>query len=399
MIIFLYNISTVLKAFKYRIYPNQKQAEMLNEHFGATRFVYNWGLEKKTEAYQQEAKTVSCYDLINQLVALKTDNPWLKTVNSQSLQSALKNLDNAYTKFFREKKGFPKFKSRHNPKQSFQCPQHCSVDWESGTLSIPKVKRIKAKLHRKFNGEIKTVTISKNTVGRYYVSILVENNERLPPKAALKAEDAVGIDVGLSRFITTSDGMIVENPRCFKKSEKRLAYEQYRLSKMKKGSAGRAKQKKRIARSHEHISNQRRDFLHKVTAKLVGESQATTFCIEDLSIKNMQKNHCLAKSIADVSWGMFFDFLKYKCEWNGKNLLDIGRFEPSSKMCSACGTVNKELKLSNREWLCSCGAQHDRDINAAENIRRMAFQRQNLIRCIGLEQPESTPLDTVAIAM
>jgi putative transposase len=387
----------MLRAYKYRIYPNKEQAEMFVEHFGACRFVYNWGLQLKTETYQQASKTLSYYDLNNLLPKLKTEHVWLKNVNSQSIQSALKNLESAYTKFFREKKGFPKFKSKHNPKQSFQCPQHCSVNWESGTLSIPKIKGIKAKFHRKFDGEIKTVTVSRNAVGHFYVSILVENSQPLPPKAALSADDAVGIDVGLSRFLTASDGMIVANPKFLRKSEKRLAYEQYRLSKMKKDSASRAKQKKRIARIHEHISNQRRDFLHKVTSRLVGESQATTFCVEDLSVKNMQKNRCLAKSIADVSWGMFFDFLKYKCEWTGKNLLDIGRFEPSSKMCSACGAVNKELKLSNREWLCSCGAKHDRDVNAAENIKRMAFQKQNLIRCIGLEQPESTPLDTVAI--
>jgi len=388
----------VLKAFKYRIYPNRKQSEMLNEHFGATRFVYNWGLEKKTEAYQQESKTLSCFELINNLKQLKVDEPWLKTVNSQSLQAVLRNLDNAYTKFFREKKGFPRFKSRHNPKQSFQCPQACSVNWESGTLSIPKIKNIKAKLHRKFEGQIKTVTISRSATGNYYASILVENDVPLPKKAELKIEDSVGIDVGLSRFLTASDGMIVENPQFLKKSSDRLAYEQYRFSKMKKGSAGRAKQKKRIARLHEHVSNQRRDFLHKVTARLVGESQATTFCIEDLSVKNMQKNHRLAKSISDASWGMFFDFLKYKCEWNGKNLLDIGRFDPSSKTCSSCGTINKELKLSDRVWTCSCGAVHDRDLNASINIKKMAFSKQNLIRCIGLEQPESTPLDTVAIA-
>jgi len=388
----------MLKAFKYRIYPNQEQVQMFEEHFGATRFVYNWGLEQKTTAYQTESKTLSCFELTNSMKELKETELWLKTVNSQSLQMALRNLDNAYTKFFREKKGFPKFKSRHNPKQSFQCPQFCTVNWESGTLSIPKIKNIKAKLHRKFEGQIKTVTISKNIVGNYFVSILVENHVPLPKKAELKIEDAVGIDVGLSRFLTASDGMIVENPRFLKKSSDRLAYEQYRFSKMKKGSAGRAKQKKRIARLHEHVSNQRRDFLHKVTSKLVGESQATTFCIEDLSIKNMQKNHCLAKSISDASWGMFFDFLKYKCDWSGKNLLDIGRFDPSSKTCSACGTVNKELKLSDRVWTCSCGVNHDRDLNASENIKKMAFSKQNLIRCIGLEQPESTPLDTVAIA-
>ena len=388
----------MLKAFKYKLYPNQEQDQMFKKHFGATRFVYNWGLERKNKAYQTESKTVSCFDLINDLKELKTKELWLKTVNAQSIQASLRNLDNAYTKFFREKKGFPKFKSRHNPKQSFQCPQSCAVNWDSGTLSVPKIKNIKAKLHRRFKGQIKTVTISRSATGNYYASILVENNVSLPKKIDPKIEDAIGIDVGLSRFLTTSDGMIIENPKYLKKSEKKLAYQQYRLSKMKKGSINRAKQKKRIALIHEHVSNQRRDFLHKVTAKLVGESQATTFCIEDLSIKNMQKNHRLAKSIADASWGMFFEFLKYKCEWNGKNLLDVGRFEPSSKMCSVCGTVNKELKLSDREWTCSCGIKHDRDINAAENIRKMAFQKQNLIRCIGLEQPESTPLDTVAIA-
>jgi putative transposase len=397
MIKLLLNIPNVLKAFKYRIYPTEQQQAMLEEHFGACRFVFNWGLEKKTEAYQQEPKTLSCYDLINGLKQLKEEYPWLKNVNSQSLQSALKNLDNAYTKFFREKKGFPKFKSKHNPRQSFQCPQHCSVDFDRGAISIPKLKKIKVKLHRKFEGDIKTVTISRSATGKYYASILVDNHEPLPPKAAIKAENAIGIDVGLSRFLTTSSGMVVNNPKFLLKSEDRLAYEQYKLSKMKKGSSNRAKQKRKIARLHERVSNQRRDFLHQVTAKLVDESQATTFCIEDLSIKNMQKNHRLAKSVADASWGMFFEFLKYKCKWTGKNLLDIGRFEPSSKMCGSCGAVNKELKLSDRVWTCSCGAKHDRDINAAENIRRMAFQRQNLIRCIGLEQPELTPLDTAAI--
>ncbi len=387
----------MFKAFKYRIYPNKKQIEMFEEHFGAVRFVYNWGLEKKTTTYQQESRTLSFFDLCLELKNLKAEEPWLKSVNSQAIQASLRNLDNAYTRFFREKKGFPRFKSKHNSKQSFQCPQYCSVNWKIGTISIPKIKNIKAELHRRFEGVIKTVTISRSATGKYYASILVENNVLLPNKAELNPDNAVGIDVGLSRFLTTSEGTTVDNPKFFRKSEKKLAYQQYRLSKMKKGSAGRAKQKKRIARLHEHVSNQRRDFLHKVTSKLVGESQATTFCIEDLSIKNMQKNHRLAKSIADVSWGMFFEFLKYKCEWNGKNLIDIARFEPSSKMCSACGIVNKELKLSDREWTCSCGTKHDRDINAAENIRRMAFQRQNIIRCIGLEQSESTQVDTVTI--
>jgi putative transposase len=378
----------MLKGFKYRIYPNQKQIEMFEKHFGAARFVYNWGLEKKTEAYQQESKIISFFDLCFELKELKNQELWLKEVNAQSVQSSLRNLDNAYTKFFRQKNGFPKFKSKHNSRQSFQCPQHCLIDWDKQTLSIPKIKNIKIGLHRKFEGKIKTVTISRSATGKYYASILVDDGIPLPNKAELNPDNAVGIDVGLSRFLTTSEGVVVDNPRHFRKSEKKLAYQQYRLSKMKKGSAGRAKQKKRIARLHEHVANQRRDFLHKVTSKLVGESQATTFCIEDLAVRNMLKNRRLAKSISDVGWWTFFTFLKYKCEWNGKNLLDIGRFEPSSKMCSVCGTITKELKLSDRKWTCTCGATHDRDINAAENIRKMAFQRQNLIRCIGLEQPE-----------
>lgn len=387
----------MLKTFKYRIYPTVEQQAVLEEHFGACRFVFNWGLETKMEAYRQESKTLSYYDLTYKLKELKSKHSWLQNVNSQSLRGALKNLDSAYTKFFREKKGFPKFKSKHNPRQSFQCPQNCSIDFEGGTISIPKLKRIKVKLHRNFRGDIKTVTISRSATGKYYASILVDNHEPLPPKAALKIESSIGIDVGLSRFLTTSSGMIVDNPKFLRKSEERLVYEQYRLSKMKKGSVNRAKQKRKITRLHEHISNQRLNFLHQVTARLVGENQAMTFCIEGLSIKNMQKNRSLAKSIADASWGMFFNFLNYKCEWAGKNLLKIGRFEPSSKMCSSCGSVNEKLKLSDRTWICSCGAKHDRDVNAAENIRRMAFQKQNLIKCIGLEQPKLTPLDTVTV--
>ena len=395
----------MLKAYKYRLYPNLAQIKMFAEHFGATRFVYNWGLEQKTSAYQQDKKSINCNDLINKVKTdLKIEHPFLKEVNSQSLQMALRNLDNAYTKFFREKKGFPKFKSKHNSHQSFQCPQHCSVDWDSGTLSIPKIKNIKCRLHRQFEGIIKTVTVSKNSANRYYVSILVENGFAIPSKPSPRIEDAIGIDVVLSRFLTASDGTRIDNPKFFRKSEKKLAYEQYRLSKMKKGSKNRTKQKQKIALLHEHVSNQRSDFLHKTTTKLVRENQATTFCIEDLSVKNMLKNHCLAKSIADVAWGKFFELTKYKCDWYGKNLLDIGRFEPSSKMCSACGTINKNLKLSDRTWTCSaCLVFHDRDENASENIKRFAFNKQNLIRCIGLEESESverhiTPVETVAIA-
>lgn len=221
------------------------------------------GLEKKIIAYQQELKCLSCFELINELKDLKIKEPWLKNINSQSIQASLRNLDNAYTRFFREKKGFPKFKSKHNPKQSFQCPQFCSVEWNNKTLSIPKIKKIKIKLHRTFEGLIKTITISKNVMGNYYASILVEDNKSLPLKSELKIEKSIGIDIGLNRFLTTSNGDIVENPRFFKQSQKKLSYEQYKFSKMQKGSNNKIKQKKRIARLYEHISNQRRDFYIK----------------------------------------------------------------------------------------------------------------------------------------
>ena len=387
----------MLKAYKYRIKPNKEQAEMFEKHFGATRFVYNWGLEQKTKSYQEGKKTLTFLGLGPELVKLKKENIWMKEVNSQSLLASLKNLDNAYTRFFREKKGFPKFKSKYNPKQSFQCPQHCAVDFEKGLLNIPKVKNIKTVFHRQFEGDIKTVTISKAPSGKYYVSILVEDGKSLPIKPKLDRNDAIGIDMGLKDFVVTSDGDKIANPKYLRKSEERLARRQRKLSVKKKGSNNRNKQRKKVAKLHKKIANQRKDFLHKVSHQIVHKNHGT-ICVEDLCVKGMVKNRKLAKSISDAGWGMFYNFLKYKSEWHGKNFLDIGRFEPSSKMCSVCGNIKSDLTLSDREWICSkCETKHDRDINASINIRNMAFTNQNLVRCIGLEQPESTPVEKKAL--
>jgi len=388
----------MLKAYKFLIKPTREQAEMFEKHFGATRFVYNWGLEQKTKSYQEGKKTLTFLGLGPELIKLKKENIWMKEVNSQSLLASLKNLDNAYTRFFREKKGFPKFKSKYNPKQSFQCPQHCGVDFEKGLLNIPKVKNIKAIFHRKFEGDIKTVTISKVPSGKYYVSILVEDGKELPIKSKLDRNDAVGIDMGLKDFVVTSDGDKIANPKYLRKSEEILARRQKKLSKKKKGSNNRNKQRQKVAKLHEKIANQRKDFLHKVSYQIVHKNHGT-ICVEDLCVKGMVRNHKLAKSISDVGWGMFYEFLKYKSEWYGKNFLDIGRFEPSSKMCSVCGHIKSDLKLSDREWTCKkCGTEHDRDVNASVNIRNMTFTNQNLIRCIGLEQPESTPVEKKVLA-
>ncbi len=387
----------MLKAYKFLIKPAKEQSEMFEKHFGAARFVYNWGLEQKTKSYQEGKKTLTFLGLGPELVKLKKENIWMKEVNSQSLLASLKNLDNAYTRFFREKKGFPKFKSKYNPKQSFQCPQHCTVDFEKGLLNIPKVKNIKTVFHRQFEGDIKTVTISKVPSGKYYVSILVEDGKPLPIKPKLDRNDAIGIDMGLKDFVVTSDGDKIANPKYLRKSEERLARRQRKLSVKKKGSNNRNKQRKKVAKLHKKIANQRKDFLHKVSHQIVHKNHGT-ICVEDLCVKGMVKNRKLAKSISDAGWGMFYNFLKYKSEWHGKNFLDIGRFEPSSKMCSVCGNIKSDLTLSDREWICSkCETKHDRDINASINIRNMAFTNQNLVRCIGLEQPESTPVEKKAL--
>lgn len=388
----------MLKAFKYRLYPAPEQVPALAQHFGCVRWVYNWGLATKKAAFEQEKKSVSCNTLVKTLPALKSaeETAWLKDVYSQTLQSSLRNLDAAYTRFFREKKGFPKFKSKHG-KQSFQVPQGATVDFAVGTISLPKIGDVKAVLSRTFAGKVKTVTVSRTPTGKYFASVLVETPEVLPAKAPLNEVTAVGVDVGLKDFATLSTGEKIANPKRLKKSMKRLKYLQYKHSKKKKGGShgcrgsNREKARKRLARQYEKVTNQRNDFLHKLATRLVRENQ--TVCVENLNIAGMMKNHNLAQAIADVSWSRFVDILRYKCDWYGKNLLFIGRFEPSSKMCP-CGRINSALTLADRIWQCECGLVHDRDILAARNIKKFAFQKQNLV---GWDPPEVTLGESPAI--
>lgn len=385
----------MLKAYKYRISPNADQEVLLNKHFGSVRFLYNWALEKKTTAYQSENKSLSRYDIQKELPGLKQDFEWLKEINSQSLQSALLNLDNAYTRFFREKKGFPRFKSKKDNRHSFQCPQNVTVDFANSIIKLPKIGKVKAIFSREFIGTIKTVTISKTPTGKVFASILVDTGEGVPVKAPLSQDTAVGIDVGLSHFATLSTGEVIANPRFLKKSARRLKRLSRKHSKKVKGSNNRNKSRIRLARQYEKVSNQRNDFLHKVSTKIVRDNQTGTICVEDLNISGMMKNHKLAKAIADVSWGSFINMLEYKCEWHGKNLVKIGRFDPSSKLCT-CGTINKSLTLKDRVWTCgSCGATHDRDVLAANNIVRFAFVKQNLI---GVDSTDSKPVENLAVA-
>lgn len=368
----------MLKAYKFRLYPTHSQVEQFVQHFGAVRFVYNWSLEQKIKVYETEKKTLSRFDLNKMLPTIKNENEWLKSVNAQSLQEANIDLESAFTKFFREKKGFPNFKSRKNPVQSFHVPQHYKVDFENNVIALPKIGSVKAILHRTFEGKLKTATVSMNNTGQFHISILVDDEKELPTKQPFDEQTTIGVDVGLKHFATLSNGTKIDNPKHLHNSSKKLSVLQRRLSRKQKGSRNRNKARKVVAKQHLKIANQRKDFLHKLTSKLIRENQA--IAVETLNVSGMMKNHCLAKSISDVSWSEFFRQLEYKAEWYGKTLLKIGQFEPSTKICSVCGYYNHEITLSVREWKCpECNAVHDRDINAAKNIKTFALQKQNLL--------------------
>lgn len=367
----------MLRAYKYRIYPTDDQKVLLAKTFGCCRFVYNWALNMKITAYKERKETFGNVYLTNLMKSeLKAEHEWLAEVNSQSLQSALRNLDTAYRNFFRDTHavGFPRFKSRKD-RQSFQCPQHCSVNFVNGSISIPKAKDIPAVLHRKFKGTVKTVTVSMTPSGRYFASVLVDTAIQELPVTPIQNDTALGIDLGIKSLAVCSDGRTFDNPKNLQVSLKRLALLQKRLSRKRKGSANRNKARLRVARLQEHIANCRKDNLHKITHALTHDSQVRTICMEDLNVKGMQRNHNLAQAVGDASFGMFLTLLEYKCSWYGVNLIKIDRFAPSSKTCGKCGHVYKGLRLSERIWTCQeCGTHHDRDFNAAHNIKEFGLK-------------------------
>jgi putative transposase len=368
----------MLKAYKYKLEPTTEQKVLIEKHIGSCRYIYNWALSLKVKSYEETGKSLSQFDINKRITSLKVENKWLGEVNSQSLQGMTRNLESAFTRFFREKKGFPNYKSKKNPVQSFPVPQHYSVDFENNTVKLPKIGVVKAKLHRVFEGKLKTATISKSRTGKYYISILVDNGKELPAKETFSEITTIGVDVGIKDFAVLSTGEKIENPRYLKSSLKRLKVLQKRVSRKQKGSKNREKAKQRLAVLHDKITNQRNDFQNKLSFKLISENQA--IALETLNVKGMVKNHHLAQAISDSAWGSFVTKLEYKAEWAGKTILRIGRFEPSSKLCSVCGYHNSELTLEIREWTCpDCKTKHDRDINAAINIKKFALIDQNLI--------------------
>lgn len=368
------------RAYRYRLYPNEEQKVLIAKHLGSCRFIYNYALAKKVKAYQVDGTNLSRFDIQADLLNMKKFDEycWLKEVNSLSLQASLANLDSAYTKFFHEHKGFPNFKSKKDSKQSFSIPQNTKVDFENGRIFIPKFKSgIKVILHRTFDGIVKTSTITRTSTGKYFISILVEVDEPDVSMKPICENKAVGIDLGIKTFAVLSDGTEIPNPRHLKQSLDKVKKLQRSLLHKTKGSKNRDKARRKLALAHEQVTNRRNDFLHKVTSYLVNNYD--TICLEDLNVKGMIKNHHLAQSLSDIAIGTFNTLLEYKAKERGVNILRIGRFEPSSKMCT-CGYINHNLTLAIREWTCpECGSIHDRDLLAANNIKRFAFRKINTV--------------------
>ena len=378
----------MLKAFRYRLYPTAEQKAFFAQQFGNVRRVYNLALDMRCMFWSGAAQSVSAFSSKAQLVAWKEMYPYLALSNSQSLQYAVLQVETAFVNWWKHGARHP-LPRRRRGRQSFHNPQNCNIDWKHGKLSIPKCKDIPVVLHRPFWGAIKDVTITMNPDGSYYASVLVDTAARPQECSPVEPSTTIGIDTGLKTFAVCSDGREFPSLHSAKNEAGRLRHYQRELRRKQKGSKSCLETQRHIAKIHARAAARRRDYIHKVTYSLTHDSQVRTICIEDLNMKGMMRNRHLAYNVADAGIGEFYTLLKYKCEWYGVNLVTIGRWDASSRTCSACGAVNRSLKLSDREWTCmSCGSHHDRDFNASVNIKNFGL-RQTLPG----DNREVTPVD------
>lgn len=365
------------KAFKYRIYPDAVQEELIQKTFGCCRFVYNTVLAWRKDLYETKEETVSCFDSIKYVNnVLKNEYPWLREPDKWALSNAVRNLDRAYQNFFRsikkgEKAGYPKFKSRYDNHKSYTTnvsgagAKNIDVNFDTNMVKLPKLSWVQASLHRRFDGVIKNATVSQTPSGKYFVSIIVE----VPDPAPLPETDkSIGLDLGIKNLITTSDGDIFENPKTLAKYEEKLARLQRQLSRQQRGSNNYEKTRVKIAKTHEKISNIRRDNLHKISRKLVNENQLIVS--ETLAIQEMMHDNPVAKSICDASWYELTNQIGYKSGWAGRKYIKLDKKFASNRICSACGCMLEEsIEPNKKVWVCpECGAEIDRNLNAAKNI-------------------------------
>jgi putative transposase len=356
------------RAYRYRFYPTAEQTHALAQTFGCARYVYNWALRLRTEAYYQRGERLGYHEASAALTTLKQkpELAWLNEVSSVPLQQALRHLDRAFRNFFEGRAKYPKFRKKHGRQAATYASSAFRWDAQTCALTLAKMEPpLDIHWSRSFAGTLTTVTISKDPAGRYFASFLVEEEiEALPVVNAL-----VGVDVGLKDVAVLSTGEKIANPRYLQRSERRLKQAQRHLARKQKGSKNREKARLKVAREHARIADQRRDGLHKLTTRLIRENQ--TVCVESLAVKHLIRNHTLAKAISDAGWGELVRQLEYKAAWYGRTLVQIDRWYPSSKRCHACGYIYEALTLDVRQWTCpnpQCGMRHDRDINAARNI-------------------------------